>query len=144
MCRQIDGCKNNVSEFIQGTKGSWKGSSGGDMEIVDLKGNVVWKYDKAAEEANFKQTNPYVLELVNWINHIRSGKPIEQASLTAISNMAAIMGRDSAYTGQEITWDAMVASPQDLTPADLTLTGKMNMSGYVVPVPGKPREERKR
>ena len=114
------------------------------MEIVDLKGNVVWKYDKAAEEANFKQTNPYVLELVNWINHIRSGKPIEQASLTAISNMAAIMGRDSAYTGQEITWDAMVASPQDLTPADLTLTGKMNMSGYVVPVPGKPREERKR
>ena len=23
MCRQIDGCANNVSEFIQGTKGSW-------------------------------------------------------------------------------------------------------------------------
>ena len=141
MCRQIDGCKNNVSEFIQGTKGSWNSA---DMEIKDLAGNVVWKYDKAAEEANFKQTNPYVLELVNWINHIRSGKPIEQASLTAVSNMAAIMGRESAYTGAEVTWDAMTASPQDLTPADMSLTGKMNMTGFTVPVPGKPREERKR
>ena len=30
MCRQIDGCKNNVSEFIQGTKGSWTSAGAGE------------------------------------------------------------------------------------------------------------------
>ena len=107
MCRQIDGCANNVSEFIQGTKGSWSSDT---MEIKDLAGNVIWKYDSEAEKANFKQTDPYTLEHVNWINCIRGGKQIEQASETAISNMAAIMGRESAYTGAETTWDAMTAS----------------------------------
>lgn len=139
MCRQIDGCVNNVSEFIQGTKGSWDSST---MEIKDLAGNVVWKYDYEAEKANFKQTDPYTLEHVNWINSIRGNKPLQQASETAVSNMAAIMGRESAYTGAETTWDAMTASPLDYTPKDLNL-GKMDMSTFTVPVPGKPLEQKK-
>jgi len=49
--------------------------------------------------------------------------------------MAGIMGREAAYTGQEVTWDAMTASPLDYTPADLNI-GKMDMSGFTVPVPG--------
>lgn len=134
MCRQIDGCANNVSEFIQGTKGSWNSR---EMEIKDLTGKVIWKYDHEAEKANFKQTDPYVLEQVNWINHIRAGKPIDQASELAISNMAAIMGRESAYTGGECTWETMIASPLDYTPKDVSL-GKMDMSGFTVPVSGKP------
>jgi len=133
MCRQIDGCANNVSEFIQGTKGSW--STNGETVIRDLAGNVIWKYDEEAEKATYKQTNPYVLEHVNWINHIRSKTPIEQASETAVANMAAIMGRESAYTGGESTWDGMVASPLDLTPSDLNM-GKMDMSSFKAPVPG--------
>lgn len=139
MCRQIDGCVNNVSEFIQGTKGSWDSST---MEIKDLAGNVIWKYDYEAEKANFKQTDPYTLEHVNWINSIRGNKPLQQASETAVSNMAAIMGRESAYTGAETTWDAMTASPLDYTPKDLNL-GKMDMSTFTVPVPGKPLEQKK-
>nr|WP_129734998.1 Gfo/Idh/MocA family oxidoreductase [Parabacteroides goldsteinii] len=139
MCRQIDGCVNNVSEFIQGTKGSWDSST---MEIKDLAGNVVWKYDYEAEKANFKQTDPYTLEHVNWINSIRGNKPLQQASETAIANMAAIMGRESAYSGAETTWDAMTASPLDYTPKDLNL-GKMDMSTFTVPVPGKPLEQKK-
>jgi len=138
ICRQIDGCANNVSEFIQGTKGSWDSRT---MEIKDLAGNVTWKFDFEAEKANFKETDPYTLEQVNWINHIRSKKPIDQASETAVSNMAAIMGREAAYTGSEITWDAMAASGLDYTPKDLNL-GKMDMSGFTVPVPGKPLDKK--
>ena len=135
MCRQIDGCANNISEFIQGTKGSWNSAT---MEIKDLAGNVIWKYDREAEKTNFKQTDPYTLEHVNWINLIRAGKSIDQASEIAIPNMAAIMGRESAYTGAETTWEAMTASPLDMTPKDINLTGKMDMSGFVVPVSGQP------
>ena len=138
MCRQIDGCANNVSEFIQGTKGSWNSAT---MEIKDLAGNVVWKFDKDAEKTQYKQVDPYTLEHVDWINCIRGNKPVEQASETAIANMGAIMGREAAYTGAETTWDAMTASALDYTPKDLNL-GKMDMSGFTVPVPGKPLEKK--
>lgn len=133
MCRQIDGCSNNVSEFVQGTKGYW--TSNGGCRIVDNQGNEVWKFDYDAEKANFEQTDPYTLEHVNLINCIRGGQPIEQASETAVSNMAAIMGRESAYTGQETTWESMTASTLDYTPADLKI-GQMDMSGFTVQVPG--------
>ena len=134
MCRQIDGCTNNVSEFIQGTKGSWS-TANGETVIKDLAGNVVWQFDLEDEKANFKQTNPYTLEHVNLVNSIRKNTPIEQASETAISNMAALMGRESAYSGLETKWETMTSSSLDYTPADLNI-GKMDMSSYVTPVPG--------
>jgi predicted dehydrogenase len=135
MCRQINGCANNVSEFIQGTRGSW--STGQNQTVIkDLAGNEIWKYDLEAERETFQQTSAYLLEKVNWSNHIRAGRPIEQASELAVSNMMALMGRESAYTGAEVTWDAMTSSPMDLTPPDLSYDGRMDLSRYVVPVPG--------
>jgi hypothetical protein len=137
MCRQIGGCANNVSEFIQGAKGFLSINSGNEAEIKDLAGNVIWKYDFESEKKQYKQTDPYTLEHVNWISHIRSNQPIMQSEETAISNMAAIMGRESAYSGAKITWETMTASPLDCMPKDLNM-GKMDMSGYTVPAPGKP------
>jgi Predicted dehydrogenases and related proteins len=134
MCRQIDGCANNVSEFIQGTRGSWS-TGDGETVIKDLEGNIIWQFDKEAEAEQYKQTNPYVLEHVNWVNHIRNNTPLNQAHELAVSNMAGIMGRESAYTGQQITWEQMTASTEDYMPADLSL-GKMDMSKFTVPVPG--------
>ncbi len=135
MCRQIDGCVQNVAEFIQGTKGSWSS----DGVIKDLKGNVLWKYDSDKEAADFKQNNPYVLEHVNWVNHIRDKKPISQAEETAVSTLAAVMGRISAYTGAEVTWDEMMGSDMNLVPEKPELKN-MDMKQYVIPVPGKAKE----
>ena len=139
MCRQISGCSNNISEFIQGAKGTWYGNSGNDSVIKDLKGNVVWEFDKKAAEEEFKQNDPYVLEHVNWIQHIRANQPIVISEQTAISNMSALMGRESAYTGKIVTWDEMTASQQDYMPADISLTGRMDKSKFVVQVPGTGR-----
>ncbi len=139
MCRQIDGCVNNVSERIQGSKGAWNSNS---MEITDLQGKVLWKFDKEKEKADFKQTNPYVLEHVDFINHIRSNTPINQAEETTISCMTAIMGRESAYTGKAVTWDELYNSNMNLLPDRLEL-GAYDMKAYTVPVPGKPKEEKK-
>lgn len=138
MCRQIDGCTNNVSNFIQGTKGTWSGTGAvaGEVLIRDLDGNVIWRFDEEEEKANYKQTNPFVLEHVNLVNCIRKNTPIEQASEAAVSNMAAMMGRESAYTGLEVTWEELTASSLDLTPADLSMDGKMDMSSFVTPIPG--------
>ncbi|OAV69164.1 putative oxidoreductase yvaA [Bacteroidales bacterium Barb6XT] len=133
LCRQIDGCANNVFEVIRGTKGTWSS----DGVIKDRKANVVWKYDAEREKAEYKQTNPYVLEHVNWINHIRNNKTICQAEETAVSTLTAIIGRMSAYSGKEVTWDEAVASGLNLQPETLSLTD-LDLSKYPVPVPGTP------
>ena len=131
MCRQIDGCSSNISEHIQGTKGVWHSSG----EIYDLQGNLLWKYDDEAAKNAFSQHNPYVLEHVDWVNHIRKGETHVEAAETALSTLAGIMGREAAYTGETVTWDAMSASSLDYMPADLKI-GPMDMSGFTVPVPG--------
>jgi len=123
MCRQVEGTASNVSEFIQGTKGSWCTTNG--HVIKNLKGEVIWQYDAEAEKATYQQTDPYTLEHVNWINCIRGNKPIEQASETALANMYALMGRESAYTGAKTTWDELTASTLNLYPDDIDLAKPM-------------------
>ena len=138
MCRQINGCHNNGDPVIQGTKGVWIG--GGESRnkhiIYDLKGNIIWQYDFEKDAADFKMHDGHTLEHVNWINHIRDNRPICQGEETAISTLTAIMGRVSAYTGAEVTWDEMMASNMNLVPDNLELKD-MDMSKYAVPVPGK-------
>ena len=132
MCRQIDGCSSKVSEFIQGTKGSWDSETN---EIKDLDGNVIWKFDEEAVRKEFQQFDPYTLEHVDWVNHIRKGTAHEEATDNAISCMAGIMGREAAYTGQTVTWDEMTQSPQDFLPEKLEL-GPLDLAAMTVPVPG--------
>ena len=133
MCRQIDGCSNAVGEIIYGTKGSWNSF---DHEIKDLDGNVVWKFDNEKAETEFQQHNPYVLEHVDLVNHIRKGEPIDEATACAMSTLAGVMGRTAAYTGDTVTWDAMSQSELDYLPEKLE-PGPMDMSDYTVQVPGK-------
>ncbi|MGM9740597.1 MAG: Gfo/Idh/MocA family protein [Candidatus Cryptobacteroides sp.] len=133
MCRQIDGCSTAVGEIIYGTKGSWNSF---DHEIKDLDGNVVWKFDNEKAEAEFQQHNPYVLEHVDLVNHIRKGEPIDEATACATSTLAGVMGRTAAYTGDTVTWDDMSQSEQNYLPEKQEL-GPVDMSGYTVQVPGK-------
>ena len=135
MCRQMDGCSNAIGEIIFGTKGSWNSF---DHEIKDLKGNVIWKFDKAAAEAEFKQHNPYVLEHVDWVNHIRKGTMHDEATECAISSLVGVMGREAAYKGSTITWDEMSKSDLNYLPETLEL-GAMDMNAplFQLEVPGK-------
>ena len=132
MCRQIDGCSNNVSESVHGTKGYW---SSADHAIRDLQGNILWQFNKEAAEAEFKQQDPYVLEHVDWVNHIRKGTAHDEASECGMSSLCGVMGREAAYTGQTIEWDTISAADLDYLPEKLEI-GPMDMSKYTVQVPG--------
>ena len=136
MCRQIDGCANNISEFVQGTKGSWNSK---DAAIRDLQGNIIWQFDAEAEKAEHTQVNPYVLEHVDWVNHIRKGEMHVEAGETGISSLCGVMGREAAYTGKEVKWDEISAAELDYMPEKLEI-GPMDMSKYTVPVPGRPQK----
>jgi predicted dehydrogenase len=138
--RQIEGCDNDVSETIIGTEGIWTSK---DMSIRDLDGNLLWQYDSEAEKAQYKQTNPYVLEHMDLINHIRSGKPMTQEAETlVISSLTGAMGRESAYTGKEYRWDEFLVSNLSLMLEDLHLGNiKDFATKYVAPKMGKPAPE---
>ena len=51
------------------------------------------------------------------------------------------MGRESAYTGLAVKWDEISSSSLNYLPEKLEI-GPMDMTKYVVPVPGKAKEEK--
>ena len=51
------------------------------------------------------------------------------------------MARESAYSGDETNWDEIYNSNLNYLPEKLEI-GPMDMSKYVVPVPGKAHEEK--
>jgi len=134
MCRQINGCVGNVSEFVMGTKGYTNCRN----RIWDLNGELLWEYtyplNDEGESTNNVAVNPYDQEHIDLVTAIRTGPPINEAENTAVSTMTAIMGRISAYTGRETTWDEMMNSDFTLGPDRIAL-GPVNLP-VVVPVPG--------
>jgi len=106
MCRQIQGCSENVSERVIGTKGV-SFTSG-------VEGRITGALSYEHEE---ESPNPYVQEHADLIASIKSGTPLNEGRQVAESTMTAIMGRMSAYTGRALKWDwVMNASKLDLTP----------------------------
>ena len=99
--------------------------------------NVIWKYDDEAAKEQFQQHNPYVLEHVDWVNHIRKGEAHDEATECAISCLAGVMGREAAYAGSTITWDEISKSSQDYLGDFKQELGKQDMDKCVVMVPGK-------
>jgi myo-inositol 2-dehydrogenase / D-chiro-inositol 1-dehydrogenase len=83
-----------------------------------------------------KGMDPYVQEHIRLVNSIRGDSPYTNDGMAvAESTMTCIMGRESAYSGLEITWDMIMASKQDLLPRDFDY--KLWMDVPPVPVPGK-------
>jgi len=135
MARQIDNCDHYIADVIHGTKGTWRCmNEGREITFTDPDGNETWRYEA---DDRFAQHNPYVLEHVDLINHIRSGKVINHAETTAISSLGCIMARESAYSGKTITWEEMVQSDLNLMPENLHM-GNLDMSKHVVMLPGTP------
>ena len=129
--RQIEGCASDVSETIIGTEGVWTSK---DMSIRDLDGNLIWQYDSDAEKAQYKQTNPYVLEHMDLINHIRSNKSMTQEAETlVISSLTGAMGREAAYTGKEYKWDEYFVSNQSLMLEELHMGNIKDFATKFVP-----------
>jgi len=132
MCRQINGCNGGVYERLQGQNGS---TNAKDI-INGLNGETLWEYPYELDEEGKRigPLSPYVQEHVDLVNAIRTDTPINEGENVAESTMVAIMGRISAYTGKETTWDEMMNT-------DLKLGPKVYAMGDVdvdkaVPVPG--------
>jgi myo-inositol 2-dehydrogenase / D-chiro-inositol 1-dehydrogenase len=126
MCRQIDGTTGRIAEDFIGTKGR---ALLADRAPSRILGPNAWTLEKPATPF----VSPYVQEHTDLIAGIRSGKPYNELKQVAESTLTAILGREAAYTGQELTWDQVLKADQDLMPPNLTM-GPLAVPP--VPMPG--------
>jgi predicted dehydrogenase len=113
VCRQYPrGLFYNVSDLIVGSKGR---STGNDLGEDDI--------------------NSQVMEHIKLVDSILGRGPyLNESRHVAEATLTAIMARESAYSGQRITWEQIMASQQDLLPK--TFDYKAPMPEVPVAVPG--------
>ncbi len=127
MCRQMAGTRSRIGESFIGTKGR-SNTHNGEIQT--------WKFSSAQ-----KPVDPYVQEHTDLIASIRNGRPLNELKTVAESTLTAIMGREAAYTGQELTWDEVLNADQVLAPPDVGFTPSLPIPP--VPMPGKTKLARK-
>ena len=106
-CRHWKGCENDVNDYIVGTKGR------ADLmkhKIYDLDGNEIWEFKGEGGDM-------YQIEHDELFAGIRGANPINNGDYMCKSTMLAISGRMAAYTGKKLTWEEVMNSQEDLSPA---------------------------
>jgi len=123
MCRQWDNCDFKNANVVIGSKG--KSDSRGR-----ILGENKWKYEG-------ERTRSQVYEHWELVDSIRKGQARNDIlDFGAHSTLAAIMGRESAYTGLEVTWEDMLNSDLDLFPKSTAFGPAPKRP---VAIPGQPR-----
>jgi len=143
MCRQIDGCRNNVSDYIVGTEGATNCRG----MIWNPDGSVQWKFEdefteeKLAEiygDPEMKEVRSmYDQEHVDLVTSIRTSEGRNEIIDMAESTFMGVMGRESAYTGQEVLKEELLDSEMRLGPAEYAFGSCDIATSASVPVPGK-------
>lgn len=113
-CRQFPrGAYQQVNEIVAGAKGR--------MTLNQTRGGPGYWNEHTKLYKSIRGDGPY----------------INESMAVAESTMTCVMGRESAYSGLEITWDMIMQSKQDLMPKE----DKWNMGAEnpvpEFPVPGK-------
>jgi predicted dehydrogenase len=117
--RQQQGCANVFDMRLAGTKGTCIGE--GKVKY-DITGPSAWQ----SGQRNARKQVGHQTEHDAFYKELRSGGYLNNGDYFAKSTLMAIMARESAYTGQEITWQQAMDAKQDLMPDDI---------GWDTPVP---------
>ncbi len=95
-CRTTDGCYNESSSTVFGTKGN------ASITNCHIWGENEWRWEGGCD--------PYQIEHDVLFKAIRSGEAVNNGDYLARSTMIGVMGQISCYTGEEITWERINAS----------------------------------
>ena len=121
-CRHFRGCANDVTDHIFGTKGRVDVMR---HRIYDMAGKEVWRFKGRSKSM-------YQVEHDEFFASIRSGKPINNGDYMSKSSMLGIMGRTTAYTGKQLSWDQMMNSKLSLKPPKYDF-GELKMRPVAIP-----------
>ncbi len=123
--RQATGCYNGTLDYVMGTEGTLL-LGGGTPRIERPDGQIKWQFE--GEEYNMYQREHDVL-----FAGIRSGKPKNDDLNLATSTLFAMMGRQAAYTGQQVTWDQALNSQVSLVPTPVEWNARHEVPGLAIP-----------
>jgi predicted dehydrogenase len=121
--RQIPDCPyNDNSDYIVGSKGFGfiKG-----WNTIELHGDTVQKFPGP--------NRMYQAEHDELFASIRKGMPIDNSERMWRSTLVGLMGRMAAYTGEEITWDQMLKSQENLYPAHMDWNAPLAIAPMAMP-----------
>ena len=110
-CRQMDRTYRNVSNRIIGSNAS--------VMISPERTVVEWPYGEKREIPRPDGDSAYQIQKKMLIESIRNNQPVNESAIVADATLIAIMGREAAYTGQQVTWDQIKESPLELFPRKL-------------------------
>ncbi len=135
--REIHGCTNNISQVIFGERGYTNCQN----QIFDYEDNLLWEYEYPLDEDGNRMTrmpiSAYDQEMINFVTAIRTNKPVNEAEALSLSSLTGIMGRESAYTGRDVTVEEMMNSNLRYGPNEYRW-GSHEGFEEVSPVPGTP------
>jgi predicted dehydrogenase len=123
--RQSTGCFNATHDYVMGTEGTLLLGQG-QPRIETPDGKIKWQFE--GEEYNMYQREHDVL-----FSSIRSGKPKNDDLNLASSTLLAILGRDAAYSGQQLTWEQALNSEVSLVPKPVDWNAKHEVPGLAQP-----------
>ncbi len=144
--RCMDGCYNNFSSYVHGTKGSAIASRNGDCGAPSAifkgqtpdRSQMVWESRTPRDERDWYQN-----EWNDLIDAILKDQPYNEVDRGVTVSLISSMGRMAAHTGQEITFEQMLNCPHEMAPGLDKLTYdspaplKSDANGrYPVPQPG--------
>jgi len=110
----------DANERFLGTLGSSQSPYAGPLGIWGEQQWVWGGSEKPAAEGQFSASGSFSDNLAQadpekqkaFISSITSGKLHNQAALGVESALTAMLGRQAAYTGREVTWDELLASDE--------------------------------
>ncbi len=118
-CGQIKRDWSSVSEAVHGTKGT--SNPGG---TIQPKGGSAWRFRE-------RGIDPYVQEHMDLINAILQDGNLNEAKQVTDSTLTAIMGREAAYSGAGVEWEAILNSKFAYAPEMLFQDcGKMQFGSF--------------
>lgn len=101
-CGQVKRSWSSVSEAVYGSNGSSEMHDG--RNFIKARDGKLWRPTGITED------NGYVNEHCALMNAILNDTPMNEAKQVAESTLTAIMGREAAYSGAEVEWEAMLNS----------------------------------
>ncbi len=108
-CRQWASTSTDVSDWIYGTEGVGELQS----HTIDSTKDGKWQHKPTGKDDMYQNEHNALFA------SIRKGEAVNDGEYMCDSTLMAIMGRLSAYTGKTLTWDDMLNSQLDLSPATL-------------------------
>lgn len=108
--RHMQDCWSTYSDFAHGSKGAAVLMTNLSQAKTRIYGSQRIDQEKPIWEFGENEPNPYDVEWQVLVDAIRNDTKHNEARRAGLAEVAALMGRAATHTGQEVTWDQVMAS----------------------------------